>query len=178
LCTANTGESIVGFVWIIALSLLSWRDSLYGAMIYIIGDSVAAVLTNEFQISRMIGMMLLGGTIYAIEIPHYFAWIDRYLDNKGYWNRIKRALLAEAFFNPLWIARHIALIKCFSGQYADLQWNLLSIGWTSFIQIAPFAIVINYFIQNLIPLAWRFMASAVFSALMAVYYALSEVLFV
>ena len=178
MCTANTGESIAGFVWIEALSLLTRRDSFYGAMIYVTGDSVAAILTHEFKISRMIGMMLLGGTLYAIEIPWYFAWIERYFDNKCYWGRIKRALFAEAFFNPLWIARHIALIKCFSGQYADLQWNLLSIDWASFVQIAPFAIVINYFIQNLIPLAWRFLASAVFSALMAVYYALSEVLFV
>ena len=147
-------------------------------MIYATGDSIAAVLTQEFQLSRMIGMMLLGGTLYAIEIPCYFAWIERNFDKKGYWNRIKRALLAEAFFNPLWITRHIALIKCFSGQYAELQWNLLNIGWTSFVQIAPFAIVINYFVQNLIPFAWRFLASAIFSALMAVYYSLSEVLFV
>src|SRR5450759_3935051 len=90
---------------------------------------------------HLILLSVFWGPLYAIEIPRYFAWIERYFDNKSYWNRVKRALLAEAFFNPLWIARHIALIKCFSGQYADLQWNLLNIGWASFIQIAPFAIV-------------------------------------
>ncbi|MGR8979300.1 MAG: hypothetical protein ACU84H_04300 [Gammaproteobacteria bacterium] len=47
----------------------------------------------------------------------------------------------------------------------------------SFLYALPVALLINYVIQNAIRLTGRFLASAVFSSGMAVYYALSEVLF-
>jgi hypothetical protein len=157
--------------------ILTRRNSLHGAIIYSFGDSCAALLTGEFQFSRLIGMMLLGGSLYAIEIPCYFAWIERRFNKPGITNGIKRAVAAEVYFNPLWIARHIAFINCFSGQFAALQWNLIDVGLDSFIHILPLALLANYVIQNLIPYTWRFLASASFSALMAIYYSLSEVLF-
>jgi hypothetical protein len=40
--------------------LLTKRNSFHGAVVYALGDSCAALLTDEFQISRMVGMMLLG----------------------------------------------------------------------------------------------------------------------
>lgn len=160
------------------MSLLNKRDSLQGALVYGLGDSVAAWLADEFRLSRMIGMAVLGGTLYAVETSRYFAWIERLIEPAGVRRRIARALLAQAFFNPLWIARHIALIKCFSGRFSDIQWNLINIGLDSFVSIVPFALCINYSIQNFIPLSWRFLASALFSAGMAFYYALSEVFFV
>jgi hypothetical protein len=131
--------------------LLTKRDSLHGAIIYGFGDSCAALLTDEFQFSRLIGMMLLGGTLYAVEIPQYFAWIKRRFKKPGIKNSIKRALLAQAFFNPLWIARHLAFINFFSGQFAAIQWNLIGIGLDSFVQIIPFTLLVNYAIQNFIP---------------------------
>jgi len=157
--------------------LLTKRNCIHGAIIYALGDSCAALLTNEFQVSRLIGMMLLGGTLYAIEIPWYFSWIERRFEKKGIVNGIKRAVAAQAFFNPLWIARHIAFIQCFSGQFAAIQWSLIGIGVDSFVHIVPFALFVNYVIQNFISYHWRFLANAVFSALMAIYYALSEVWF-
>jgi hypothetical protein len=159
------------------MPLLTKRDSLCGAIIYGLGDCCAALLTDEFQISRLIGMMILGGTLYAIEIPGYFAWIERSFKKRGIVNAITRALIAQAFFNPLWIARHIAFIKCFSGQFAAIQWNLIGMGMDSFVQIVPFSLLVNYAIQNVIPYNWRFLTSAFFSTLMAIYYALTEVLF-
>ena len=39
------------------------------------------------------------------------------------------------------------------------------------------ALPVNYLIQNYMPLTWRFFASSVFSGLLAIYFALSEVLF-
>ena len=135
------------------------------------------MLTDEFQFFRLIGMMFLGGTLYAIEIPWYFAWIERRFEKQGMASGIKRTLMAQAFFNPLWIARHLAFIKCFSGQFATIQWNLIGIGLDSFVHIAPYALLVNYAIQNFLPLSWRFLASAVFSTLTAIYYALSEVFF-
>lgn len=160
------------------MSFLHKRDCLYGAFIYGTGDTVASLLTGEFQVSRMVGMMLLGGTLYAFEIPRYFAWIDRRFGRPGLKYSLLRALLAQAFFNPLWIARHLALIHCFSGQFEAIQWHLIDIGLKSFLRAVPYALFVNYSIQNLIPLKWRFFASAVFSAGMALYYALSGVLFV
>ena len=157
--------------------LLAKRDSLHGAIIYALGDSCAALLTDEFQLSRLIGMMFLGGTLYAIEIPWYFAWIERRFEKQGIEHGIKRALMAQAFFNPLWIARHLVFIKFFSGQFAMIQWNLIGIGLDSFVHIIPYALLANYAIQNFIPYRWRFLASAVFSTLTAIYYALSEVMF-
>lgn len=154
--------------------LLNRRNSLFGAIIYSTGDSIAALLNDEFQTYRCLGMILLGGTLYAIEIPHYFAWLNNYCQREQF---VKRALLAQAFFNPLWIARHLAFIHIFAGQLTELNWSLLTIALNSFIHGLPFALIANYVIQRFIPLANRFWASAVFSALMAIYYPLSEIWF-
>ncbi|MEC4749277.1 hypothetical protein [Methylomicrobium sp. Wu6] len=157
--------------------MLSWRNVVHGSVVYAGGDAIAAAIEGEFQISRTLGMMLVGGTLYAIEIPAYFAWIDRQFDHAGRWHAIKRMLCAEAFFNPLWIARHIALINLVSGRGSEINWGLLAIGLDSFLYAMPFALLANYVIQNLIPLNWRFLASALFSSVMAVYYASSKELY-
>ncbi|WP_341325376.1 hypothetical protein [Methylotuvimicrobium sp. KM2] len=159
------------------MALLTLRNSMSGALIYAAGDGGAALLTGEFQWPRLLGMMLVGGLLYAIEIPAYFSWLARRFGGSDLRNRILRALLAQAFFNPLWIARHIALIYCVSGRFAELGWQLLNIGLASFLRIVPLAFAANYLIQNYIPLRWRFFYSAVFSATMAVYYAMSEAFF-
>ena len=54
--------------------------------------------------------------------------------------------------------------------------ELLAIGGWSFLINAPFAAVANYLIQNKAKYEQRFFWSAVFSAVVACYYALSEVL--
>lgn len=90
---------------------------------------------------------------------------------------MKRALCAQAFFNPLWIARHVALLRLFAGRAADIDADLLLLGLASFLHALPIALLINYGIQNVLPLSWRFAVSALFSSAMAIYYALSEVLF-
>lgn len=150
---------------------------MHGALIYGLGDGCAALLSGQFQLSRLLGMMLLGGTLYALEIPWYFAWLEHRFNKPGSAHAVSRALLAQAFFNPLWIARHIAFISCFSGQFAAIGWSLLGVGMDSFMYAAPFALPANYAIQNFVPYRWRFAASATFSAAMAVYYGLSEALF-
>lgn len=123
-------------------------------------------------------MMLIGATIYAFEIPNYFAWIDR---KTGNLNGIKKTLaktsLAIAYFNPLWIFRHLAFIKLFSGNYEQINSSLILIAFWSFLVNIPVSFIANYLIQNKIRLDWRFMASAIFSAIMAIYYALSETIF-
>jgi hypothetical protein len=123
-------------------------------------------------------MVFVGATFYAFEIPNYFDWIVK---KTQYLNNLKATLaktgLAILYFNPLWIARHLFFIKLFSGQFQNIGWNILEIAFWSFLANILISFIANYIIQNFFKLKWRFLASAIFSALMAIYYALSEVLF-
>jgi hypothetical protein len=151
---------------------------LRGLLIYASGDTVAAFLLGQFAWGRLLGMMLVGATFYALEIPNYFRWIDRRTANRSPWRAaMGRTGLALLYFNPLWIARHLFFIAVFSGRFETVHWDLLSIATRSFLVNIPISLTANFIIQNRIKLKWRFFASAVFSALMAIYYALSEVIF-
>ena len=122
--------------------------------------------------------MFIGATIYAFEIPNYFNWIDKKTQNlQGLKATLSKTALAIAYFNPLWIARHLLFIKLFSKGFDAINLSLLEIALWSFLANIPISFIANYIIQNKTHLRWRFMASAIFSALMAIYYALSETLF-
>jgi len=154
------------------------NNILRGAIIYASGDTIAAILLNELSLWRLLGMVLIGATVYAFEIPNYFAWIDKKTkDYSGIRLQFFKTSLAILYFNPLWISRHLLFIILASGQTGDISWDLLRIGSLSFLVNIPISIIANYIIQNIIALKWRFFSSAVFSALMAIYYALSVVLF-
>jgi len=156
----------------------SINNILRGAIIYASGDTIAALILNEFSLWRLLGMILIGATVYAFEIPNYFKWIDRKTkDYSGLKLQLYKTSLAILYFNPLWISRHLLFIILVSGQFGDISWDLLRIGALSFLVNIPISIIANYIIQNIIKLKWRFFSSAVFSALMAIYYALSVVLF-
>ncbi len=149
-----------------------------GIAIYASGDLVAALILGQFSWLRLAGMMVVGGTIYALEVPHYFRWIDKTVTTEVPLHRaLARTGLALLYFNPLWIARHLAFIALVSGRFGVIDWQLMRLGALSWAVNIPLAIVANYFIQVKLSLHWRFAASAVFSALMAIYYACSEVLF-
>jgi len=154
------------------------QNILRGAIIYASGDTIAAILLNEFSLMRLLGMILIGATVYAFEIPNYFAWIDRKTRSLS---RLKlqfsKTSLAILYFNPLWISRHLLFIMLMSGRIQELSWDLIRIGSLSFLVNIPVSLTANYIIQNIIHLKWRFFSSAVFSALMAIYYALSVVIF-
>jgi hypothetical protein len=123
-------------------------------------------------------MILIGATIYAYEIPNYFAWIDTKTKKIiGLKKPLTKTLLAIAYFNPIWIWRHLLFIKLFSGNLNQINLNLLQIALLSFVVNIPISFIANFIIQNKIKLSWRFLASAIFSALMAIYYALSETIF-
>ena len=154
------------------------QNILKGAIIYSAGDTIAAVLLNEFSIYRLLGMILVGATIYAFEIPNYFTWIDKKTEQlSGIKKILSKTSLAIAYFNPLWIFRHLAFIKLFSGNFNNINFNLLEIAFLSFLVNIPISFLANYIIQNNIKLNWRFISSAIFSAIMAIYYALSETIF-
>jgi len=146
-----------------------------GSIIYAVGDTVAALLSDEFSLLRLGGILFIGATIYALEIPNYFKWIDKKVSHtNSFKSKITRASLAMLYFNPLWIARHILFIKLFMGQYDQITWGLLSIGALSFLVNIPLSLGANYLIQNKMALEHRFIASAIFSGFMAIYYSLSS----
>lgn len=123
-------------------------------------------------------MMIIGATLYALEIPNYFAWIDKKTAKlSGVKLTLAKTSLAIAYFNPLWIYRHLLFIKLFSGNFDEINTGLIGIALLSFLVNIPISFIANYGIQNKIKLHWRFLASATFSALMAIYYALSETIF-
>lgn len=153
-------------------------DVLRGVLIYSAGDTAASLILSCFSPWRLLGMMVIGGTVYAFEIPNWFRWIDiRTSALSGKRAALARTGLAILYFNPFWIARHLLFISLISGDISDVGWGLLRLGAVSFIVNAPIAFTANYLIQNRVPLRFRFAASATFSSLMAVYYALSATLF-
>ena len=151
---------------------------IYGGLIYAVGDTIASLLLGEFGWVRLLGMLLIGATLYAIEIPAYFKWIEKKVPSEeGLLPKIQKTLLAILYFNPLWVARHLLLIKLFSLQVDQINFELVQIAWLSFLGTIPISILANYIIQNLIKLDWRYIGSSIFSALMALYYAFSATFF-
>ena len=154
------------------------NNILKGAVIYSTGDTIAALIMGEFSWFRLLGIVLVGATFYAYEIPNYFIWIDQQTEKlSGLKMSFYKTTLAILYFNPLWIARHLFFIMLFSGKIHEASWDILRIGLMSFLVNIPISFTANYLIQNKMPGHWRFMASAIFSALMAIYYALSMVIF-
>jgi len=146
-------------------------NALRGALIYGGGDTVAALILGEAGWVRLAGMVLVGATLYALEVPNWFHWIDRRVPIGGRAATLQRTTLALLYFNPLWIARHLLFIALLSGR--EVGWGLLGAGFYSFIGNIPLSLLANYLIQNRTPPGWRFTASALFSACMAIYYAVS-----
>lgn len=154
------------------------QNIIKGAIIYSIGDAIAALFLHEFTIIRFLGMLIIGATVYAFEIPNVFIWIDKKTAHlQGIKKTLSKTILAILYFNPLWIARHLFFIKLFSQDYSAINTHLLQVAWWSFLVNIPISFFANYLIQNKIKLENRFFASAVFSGLMAIYYALSETIF-
>jgi len=140
-------------------------------VIYAAGDTAAALFTCGFSLWRMLGVMAVGGLIYSFEVPAWFRWIN------GRYSGIPRAAMAVLYFNPLWITRHLAFICLFSRDFSGISPVLAAVALKGFAVNLPVVFVVNYLIQNSIPLKWRFFSSAVFSSLMAVYYPLCRMLF-
>jgi hypothetical protein len=151
-------------------------NALRGGITYGIGDTVASLLLHQFSWVRLLGIALVGATLYAWEVPIAFRWIARVVHGKSY-RSIRSVLLAMAYFNPLWIARHLLIINLLSGNWALIGWGLLLTAAKSFGGNLPLPLVANYFIQNKVPLKHRFLVSSCFSAVMVVYYALSATWF-
>jgi hypothetical protein len=151
-------------------------NALRGFLIYGGGDALAALILGQFSLTRFAVMALLGASLYALEVPNWFHLIDRLVPGgKGLRPALARTALALLYFNPLWIARHLAIIQLASG--GSPGWSLLAVGTAAFLANIPLALAANWLIQNRVRESRRFTASALYSALMALYYALSQVWF-
>lgn len=158
--------------------LYTVRDLLTGLLVYGSGDLIAALLAGQFSVQRAAGMALVGALLYGLEIPHYFRWVARVASH----HRQSRAVLmrtglAMLYFNPLWVARHLALIAVLQGNFHAIEWPLLLTACQSFLSAIPITVSANLLIQNAVPLQHRFLASALFSCVMAIYYPLIARLF-
>jgi len=144
-----------------------------------LGDGAATLITGQFSWTRLAGIFFIGATVYAFEIPNFFAWLERYTAKKfdGRKRKWIKTFAVVLFFNPLWIFRHYAFINIFTGNIDSINLSLLRVATISFLYNIPIAILGNYIIQNKVSLKWRFIASSVFSAIMALYYALGQVYF-
>jgi len=159
------------------MKIITLKDAVYGGLIYCAGDTIATLITGTFYYPRMLSILLLGASLYAIEIPAYFHWLNKRFNQPGYANALKRTFMVIVFFNPLWIARHLLFIKLFSGQWEAVSLSLLSIASLSFLYCLPASLIVNFLIQTVTPLSWRFIASSVFSAVLAIYFSMSEAWF-
>ena len=165
-------------------------------LIYGVGDTIAALLSGEFFLLRLIGMSFVGALIYGAEIPNYFRWVEKATQDHKYQEKnlkssegkrkgfsllrqpwqgsLHRTLLAMLYFNPLWVMRHLVFIALFNGAVdsVSVSLSLFYVALHSFLIAIPITATANLFIQNIIPLTYRFMASAFFSCSMAIYYPL------
>ena len=147
-----------------------------GAIVYGVFDAVAALYLDQFSWTRLFGIMFVGATIYTFEIPNYFAWIEKKCTKyKGHKLQAIKTLYALLYFNPLWIARHLLIIDVLT--FGSSSFSVFVIAIKSFVVNIPISLFANFFIQNQIKLTNRYIASAIFSGVMAIYYAFSKTLF-
>ncbi len=153
-------------------------SALLGGIIYMSGDTIATLMISEFGFIRVVGIFIVGCTLYAWEIQKYFRFIEKKVSLYHGWKKASRkAMMALIYFNPLWITRHLCFIYIFSGRASEISLSLFITGLVAFLVNIPVSIVANFVIQNKIPLSFRFWASAIFSGIMAIYYSMSSVWF-
>jgi hypothetical protein len=156
--------------------IIKKSESIKGALVFGMFDAIAAIILGEFSWLRLVGMSLMGATFYAIEIPSFFAWIEEKSHTMKSWQgKLYKTLMTAVYFNPLWVARHMCLIYLLNQQ--KFGWEVMSTAWLSFWYGLPVSLAANYVIQNHITMQYRFLASAIFSGGMVVFYAVSAVYF-
>ncbi len=162
------------FVTIMNITKNRFFSNLVGGLLYMAGDIVATLISGNFSFFRALCVFTLGAVVYAIEIQWYFNWIERYLEKYSPQKKaLLKTIMALLYFNPIWIYRHLALLNVFSGTFIQINEHLFTIAFYSFLVNIPISMIVNYLIQNKTPLSYRFLASALFSGVMAVYYSMS-----
>lgn len=174
-------------------------NHLVGWVLYPSGDLLAQLIMGaEVNWWRALILMLVGGLVYRIEIPAWFRrldaltfsaqtiarrpWlssfsrtVDGATDGTRKLNWVGRTAGAMAYFNPLWIARHVFFISlstcATSPGLTALVQSSLKTGCVSFATNLPLTLAANYAIQTHVPPRARFLASALLTTLLTVKYA-------
>lgn len=156
------------------------KNQFRGLIIYPLGDSIAQLILGDINFVRVIILAFVGCFIYSFEIGKWFGFIQ-----KKFSNPFLKTFLAVIYFNPLWIARHFLFIELAINykqfldfdSFGQLFQRVMASGTNSFLGGVIVSLLANYLIQNKVPLKNRFLVSAIYSALMGIYYALSKVWF-
>lgn len=171
-----------------------------GWVLYPMGDLIGQLITGEFSITRTIVIMILGGTFYRIEIPYWFHKLETFTIadetvkkhpalemlttrvQHNYLNWLGKTLGATAYFNPLWMARHMLFITCATTPLSQIDWgntllHCLRTGSISFLTNLPITFGANYFIQAHLPLKRRFLGSALLTMTLTIKYAVEYRIF-
>ena len=161
------------------------------ALIYPFGDVVAQLILGELSLWRFLSLCFLAFAFYIWEIPKWFNMLDSvkteksnlitklFLTKDFRLNWLGRTFGAIAYFNPLWIARHMFFISlskvscfCLFG-FVGLISSSLVLGVKSFLANLPISIIGNYIIQVKLKSEYRFLGSVLLSSFMAICYALA-----
>ncbi|WP_373531927.1 hypothetical protein [Vampirovibrio sp.] len=170
-------------------------------VLYPTGDLIAQFILGEFQVLRLMALSLVGGLVYQQEVPRWFQWLDQrsftaaqvqafpplkwltqpqqgaqpQIYRLGWFGRTLGAML---YFSPLWITRHMLILKV-----ATTAWGHIAIAATlqdlwlasckSFLVNLPLSLLGNYIIQARLPLKSRFLGSIIMTGLMSIAFALA-----
>lgn len=155
------------------------RDAFWGGILLAFSDSFAAYLIDQFSWTRFLGMLILGATIYTLETVNVFHWIENTSLKRfsGIKAKLFKTLAILLFFNPFWIFRHYLFIDIFSGNFNTIEFPMLMTASVAYSVNIPFSFIMNYIIQNEIPLKHRYIGASFISALMVIFFALSKLWF-
>ncbi len=166
-------------------------------VLYPAGDWIAQLITGDFNANRLLALSVTGGLVYQLEVPLWFRWLDhrsfsdaqlqrfpwlRRLtlpqDDRHRLGWLGRTLGAMLYFSPLWIVRHMLILKMSVTPWAQIAWPAtLGMLWgascKSFLVNMPFSLLGNYMIQAKLPLKYRFLGSIIMTGLFSVAYALA-----
>lgn len=173
------------------------RNSWIPWVLYPTGDLIAQLILGEFNFMRLIALSLVGGIVYQAEVPRWFQWLDqrsftveqvrsfplmRFLTRpeEGVYRLgwFGRTLGAMTYFSPLWITRHMLVLKLATTPWHDIAITAtLQALWLasckSFLVNLPFSLLGNYIIQARLPLKYRFLGSIIMTGLMSIAFALA-----
>lgn len=152
------------------------KDIFWGGVLMGLSDVISSMFNGDFLIYRSLGIALIGATLYAIEIPNFYHWLEGFTNSNfsGFTAKALKAVGVTLFFNPLWIYRHFIFMKIFSLEFNGMGYDLVVAASKSFLASIMVALIGNYIVQNKINLKWRFVASSVLSVLLVVFYAISK----
>lgn len=159
-------------------------------IVYPLGDLIAQLILSEFNLFRSLALLLTAALIYRLEIPKWFNILDNlkiktlntftsiFFNAEKSLNWCGKTIGAIFYFNPLWIARHMFIIKLGMASFVLANpihdfITCLSTGGKSFLVNLPLSIAGNFIVQAKLPLNYRFLGSVILTSIFAIAYAVA-----